>query len=220
MQQALEKATREHGGTVVLSNLGLPIAPSTPEVLQLAHNVISANANCVVAIIGLAYPLQLDLNELGHPMPVIQPGTASPAVTQQFGTKLNGMVYIAPNASLYASKDPGVQQFMATMKKEGFTSTDDLYSPYAADGFIDGAMVVHALQITTPPYTTAKLLASLAGMSGFTANSMMEPLQYPSYQHNGTSVCLSFSIVENGHWVAYPDTANPFACGSEIATPS
>jgi ABC-type branched-subunit amino acid transport system substrate-binding protein len=202
------------GGKLCFGRVGINGA-NTASLVAVAHEIIAAH--CQGIINPTLYPgteaLQAALNQLGANIPEVEAGDLGPAITSQYGSSVNNMIYANFFASPYDTSDPGVAQYLAAMAKYEPGKQVDCF---CIKGYPIVQWFLHSFgQIKGTP-TQAKLVAALESTHGYTANGLVPPVQEPAF-HTVGSVCLSYSIIKNGQWTSLLKGPNPFICGQRFS---
>jgi hypothetical protein len=202
------------GGKLCFGRVGINGA-NTASLVAVAHEIIAAH--CQGIINPTLYPgteaLQAALNQLGANIPEVEAGDLGPAITSQYGSSVNNMIYANFFASPYDTSDPGVAQYLAAMAKYEPGKQVDCF---CIKGYPIVQWFLHSFgQIKGTP-TQAKLVAALESTHGYTANGLVPPVQEPAF-HTVGSVCLSYSIIKNGQWTSLIKGPNPFICGQRFS---
>ncbi|HEX3803105.1 MAG TPA: ABC transporter substrate-binding protein [Solirubrobacteraceae bacterium] len=206
-QKVLVNHAASAGVNFVLKDFTEQLVPTSPEYLSMAEKIKASGAGAVVdfGIEDMA-ALQTDLNQLGASN-VHVVGTDIPPAT----TGANGLLFGLPWASAYVKGDPGITAYVAAMKKNGYRK-DIATAAYAPFRWAQVALLVQGLEAAGPPFSHAAVIKALSHVQDFTANGIIAPASFPSYQTVGGH-CDSVGEIVNGKWKALTNGKNPFVCG-------
>jgi ABC-type branched-subunit amino acid transport system substrate-binding protein len=210
-----EKLVPYAGGQLCFGRVGID-GTNTAAITALAHEIISAGCQGVAS--PTMYPgtlqLQIAMNALGGNVQVVDAADGGPAVIQQAGTSANNLIFANQIASPYATADPGIQEFDATVNK--YEPGTSIYCGVCEKGYAATKWFLNALsQVQGTPTQTA-LVNALDSTNGFTADGLVGPITEPSFHTVGT-LCLSYSQIQSGKWVPLIQGSNPFLCGKRFA---
>jgi hypothetical protein len=117
------------------------------------------------------------MNGLGGNVQVVDAADIGPQVISQAGSSANDLIYANQYASPYATADPGVAQFDATVQK--YAPGQSIYCGLCMKGYIATLWFLHALgQISGTP-TQAGLVAALDSTNGYTVDNLVGPSASP-----------------------------------------
>jgi hypothetical protein len=183
--------------------------------VAVAHEIIAAHCQGVVGV--TLYPgtlqLQIALNQLGAHIPVVDEVDSGPAVIQQAGSSANNLIYINQNATPYATKDPGVVQYVSDMKT--YEAGHDPYCGRCLLGYASVKWMTHALGQLSGAPTQKGLIDALNSTKNYTINGLVGAITEPDFHSTGT-ICLSAQVIQNGQWVPLINSAYPFTCGKRF----
>jgi ABC-type branched-subunit amino acid transport system substrate-binding protein len=203
------------GGSLCFGRTGID-GTNTASITAVAHEIIAAHCQGVVS--PTLYPgtlqLQIALNQLGAEIPVVDLVDSGPAVIQQAGSSADNLIYTNNTASPYATRDPGVVQFLSDMKTYAPSQTP--YCGRCMIGYIMAKWFLQSLGQINGTATQPGLIAALNSTKNYTANNLIGPINEPEF-HSTPDPCLSFQVIQNGHWVPLTNTAFPFVCGKAVS---
>jgi ABC-type branched-subunit amino acid transport system substrate-binding protein len=202
----LIKQAPRAGVQLVMQNLDVPLVPTSAQFLSLAEQVKASGAQGVVAlgVEGLAQ-LQIDLNQLGASVAVIATDQGPPTAAE------NGVLFSNAWATPYVKHDPGVNAYIAAMKRFGYGKL--IYTAsYGLMRWGEAALLVHALEKAGPPFSRHAIVKALSATKNFTADGVVPAASFPAFQKVGPS-CQVVNEVVNGKWVSLTNGNYPFACG-------
>jgi ABC-type branched-subunit amino acid transport system substrate-binding protein len=209
-----EKALPLSGGTLCFGRVGID-GSNSATVVAVAHEIISAHCQGVVGV--TLYPgtlqLQIALNQLGANIPVVDEVDSGPAVIQQAGSSADNLIYTNQNATPYATKDPGIVQYLSDMKT--YEPSANPYCGRCLLGYASVKWMLHAMSQLNGPATQKGLIDALNSTKNYTVNGLVAPITEPDYHTSGT-VCLSGQFIHNGQWVPLVDASYPFTCGKRF----
>ena len=212
--QTWVKDTKAAGGNVVFAKAGIDTSNSAA-IQALAQQLIDAKANCVVSLVLADPQLQAALNQLAGAgkVWVVSPSAFGTGIIQQFGSSVNGLVYANFFASL-AAHVKGVQEYLADMKK---------YEPkadpenFAVKAYATAKWFMYNLGRVKGTPTGAAISAVAEHTNGWSADGLVPPVYFPLF-HTMGQVCLGYSQIVNGKWVAAGNNASGFVCGKEVGS--
>jgi ABC-type branched-subunit amino acid transport system substrate-binding protein len=201
------------GLTTVLKDVSLPQGLQSADALRLAQRVVQSGADGVL-FFGTPGGIQVavDLNQLGWKGRVEVPDSLGPQVLTQYGSKANGLIWAGHLAAPYATKAPGVREYVADMNKYGYGSVI-FTAVYALQKFAEAKMLVEkGLTPCYPSFSRACIISHLSKLKNYTAGGLMPRTSFPEFQ-NGAPRCLSVAKIVNGKWVVLTNGTFPFLCG-------
>jgi ABC-type branched-subunit amino acid transport system substrate-binding protein len=203
------------GGQLCFGRVGID-GTNTAAITALAHEIISAGCQGVAS--PTLYPgtlqLQIALNALGGNVQVVDAADGGPAVIQQAGSSANNLIFANQIASPYATADPGIQEFDATVQK--YEPGASIYCGVCEKGYASVKWFLNALGQVQGTPTQAALVTALDSTNGYNANGLVGPITEPAFHTVGT-LCLSYSVIKNAKWVPLIDGPSPFLCGKRFA---
>ena len=194
------------GVQIVMQDMDVPLVPTSAQFLSLAEQIKASGAQGVVGL-GVAgqSQLQIDLNQLGADTTVI--ATDFGAAT----TSENGLLYSNSWAEPYVKHDPGMNAYIAAMRKYGYGKL--VYTTaYGPIKWAMAALLVQGLKKAGPPFSRKAVIKVLGKTKNFTANGVVPDASFPAFQKIGTSCQVVLKVV-NGQWVSEKNNAYPFVCG-------
>ena len=134
----------------------MPLVPTSAQFLSLAEQVKASGAQGVVAlgVEGLASCRSTSISS----------GPRSPAIATDPGpptTAENGVLFSNAWATPYVKHDPGVNAYVAAMKKFGYGKL--IYTAsYGLMRWAEAALLVHALEKAGPPFSRQAIVKALS----------------------------------------------------------
>jgi ABC-type branched-subunit amino acid transport system substrate-binding protein len=211
--ELMDADTGPLGLTTVLKDVSLPGALQSPDALRVAQRIYASGADGVL-IFGLLGGIQVavDLNQLGWKGHVLETSEIGQGVIDQYGAKADGAIWGAHIASVYATKAPGVRQFLTDMKRWGYSDVP-AKAAYSLQKYAEAKMLVEkGLTPCYPSFSRACIISHLSKLKAYTAGGLVSKISYPAFQ-NGAPTCLSVAKIVNGKWVALTNGTFPFLCG-------
>jgi branched-chain amino acid transport system substrate-binding protein len=211
--ELMEQDALALGQKVALKDESLPGVLQSADALRIAQRINASGADGVL-IFGLQGGIQvdIDLHQLGWKGKVLQTSEIGQNVIKQYGAKANGDIWAGYGATPYATKAPGVREYLRDMKAAGYASLM-LNSPYATWRFAQAKMLTEkALMPCYPNITKACIISHLSKLKNYTAGGLSPRISFPAFQ-NGAPTCLSVAKVINGKWVSLTNGTFPFICG-------
>jgi branched-chain amino acid transport system substrate-binding protein len=211
-QELMSQQAGAAGVTIAMKDTGLPATLSSADALSVSQRIKSSGADGVL-IFGLqgGTQVQANLNQLGVKAKVLETSEFGPAVVQQFGPRVNDMLFAGVFTSPYTTDNKGVSDYQAAMKKYGYEKS--LYAPYAILRYGQAKMLVEqGLKTAGAPFDNAAVVKSLAALKNYTGDGLLPNTSFPEYQQAG-SKCLSVTKIVNGKWVGQKTGAFPYVCG-------
>lgn len=197
------------GGTVAYYQEGVNTADQAT-MTALAKAIIDSGAQGVLTSGATGGPqIQSALNQLGAKIPVLQPVVYGAAAAKQYGNSINGMIYANVTATPDYTDDPGVRAYEATMQKYGKDSAG-----FAVQGYISMKFLLDNLKSLSGAPTQQKLLKELSTLKGYDSDGLICPVDFPAFQQQSGSLCLSASQFVNGKWTRYSDDGKTFWTGT------
>jgi ABC-type branched-subunit amino acid transport system substrate-binding protein len=185
------------GAKLVLDDEGVNMADSA-EISQVAQAIIKSGAQGVLVNASSGGPqIQAALNQDGAHIPALNVVAYGPQVAQQFGSSANGLIFASFPATLQYTSDPGLQEYLATMKKYGKNPNG-----FAEQGYISMKFALDNLKAAAAP-TSAALLKQMSHLSGYDMDGLICPVTFPAFHEAAGTLCLSASQLENGTWVKF-----------------
>jgi ABC-type branched-subunit amino acid transport system substrate-binding protein len=138
----------------------------------------------------------------------------SPAIPQQFGQTINGLLSEVFSATWYNPSIPGVATFTSAMKKY---SPANVQNAEALSGWANMLMFAGAIdKLGKADPTPANIIKAGNTMSGYTGQGMFPPVTFPA-MHTKLNPCFSIAEVVGGKWsIVTGDQSNPFVCGDAV----
>jgi ABC-type branched-subunit amino acid transport system substrate-binding protein len=211
-QELMSQQAGAAGVTIAMKDTGLPATLSSADALSVSQRIKSSGADGVL-IFGLqgGTQIQANLNQLGVKAKVLETSEFGPAVIQQYGPRVNDMLFAGVFTSPYATNNVGAKQYQDAMKKYGYEK--ELYAPYAILRFGQAKMLVEqGLKTAGAPFENAAVVKALGALKNYTGDGLLPNTTFPEFQESG-SKCLSVTKVVDGKWVAQKNGAFPFVCG-------
>jgi ABC-type branched-subunit amino acid transport system substrate-binding protein len=198
------------GGKTCFYRTGID-ATNTASLTAVAHEMISAGCQGVDSLLASnTVGLQVVLNQLGGNVQVVDPADFGPAVTSQYGSSANNLIYANFFASPYATGNKGVSEYLAAMKK--YEPGHDPYC-FCEKGYAVAKWFAWALQQLPSP-TQAGLIKVLNSTNGYNADGLIGPIHEPAF-HTSGQLCLGASVVRNGKWVSLYNGPVAMTCGRQ-----
>jgi ABC-type branched-subunit amino acid transport system substrate-binding protein len=199
------------GGKTCFYRTGID-ASNSATLTAVAHEIISAGCQGVDSLlVSNTVGLQVTLNQLGGNVQVVDPGDFGPAVTSQYGASANGLIYANFFASPYATGNPGVNEYLAAMKK--YEPTHDPYC-FCTKGYAVAKWFTWALDQVPSPPTQSALVHVLDSTNGYNADGLIGPIREPAF-HSSGQLCLGASVIKNGKWMSLYNGPNAMVCGRQ-----
>jgi ABC-type branched-subunit amino acid transport system substrate-binding protein len=194
------------GVQLVMQDLETPLVPTSAQFLTLAEQIKASGAQGVVGLgVEGQSQLQVDLNQLGAQTTVIATDLG-PATTSE-----NGLLYSNSWAEPFVKNDPGINAYIAAMKKYGYGKLV-FSSAYGPIKWAMAALLVQGLKKAGPPFSRNAVVKALGETKNFTADGVVPDASFPAFQKVGTSCQVVLKVV-NGQWVSEKNNAYPFVCG-------
>jgi len=135
----------------------------------------------------------------------------SPAIPQQFGKTINGLLSEVFSATWYNPQVPGIQTYNTAMKA---SSPSNVQNAEALNGWANMMMLKGAVdQLGKNSPTPANLIAAGNKMSGYTGDGLFPPVTFPK-MHTQLNPCFALAQIVNGQWkIVTGNATNPFECG-------
>ncbi len=159
--------------------------------------------------------LQADMTQVGSKALVITGELGiSPAITQQFGSSINGLVSEVFTATWLNSSVPAIQAFTAAMQRY---SPSNVHNYQALAGWANMEMFAGAIgQLGSNPPTAKNITAAGNTIKNYTGQGMFPPVTFPA-MHAQLNPCFSLAQVVNGQWqIVTGSASNPFVCGTAV----
>jgi branched-chain amino acid transport system substrate-binding protein len=214
---AVTKGVTIGGGKLLYTNYAVDDT-SSAALLSLAQRLVSLKAQAVYTnFYGTAAPqLQADLAQVNSKAVVVAGSIGvSPAIPQQFGKTINGLLSEVFSATWYNPGIPGVATFTSAMKKY---SPANVQNAEALSGWANMLMLAGAVaKLGSSAPTPANLIKAGNTMSGYTGQGMFPPVTFPA-MHTKLNPCFSIAQVVGGKWaIVTGNQANPFVCGDAVS---
>lgn len=214
---AVSKGVTVAGGKLLYTNYTVDDT-SSAALLALAQRLSSAGAQVVYTnFYGTAAPqLQADLNQVNSKALVIAGSIGvSPAIPQQFGSSINGLLSEVFSATWYNPNIPAMQTYTAAMKQ---FSPSNAQNAEALAGWANMLMFAGAVQqLGSADPTSANITAAGNKISGYTGDGMFPPVTFPD-MHTKLNPCFSLAQIVGGQWkIVTGNDANPFVCGDSVS---
>lgn len=194
------------GVQLVMKDLSAPLVPTSAQFLSLAQQIKASGAQGVVGLgVEGQSQLQIDLNQLGAHVTVIATDLEQPTTSE------NGLLYSNSWAEPAVKHDPGINAYLAAMKKYGYGKLA-YSSAYGPIKWAMAGLLVQALKKAGPPFSRASVINALSKTKNFTADGVVPDASFPKFQKVGTSCQVVLKVV-NGKWVSVKNNAYPFVCG-------
>jgi hypothetical protein len=199
------------GGKTCFYRQGID-ATNTATLTAVAHEIINAGCQGVDSLLDSnTVGLQVALDQLGGNVQVVDPADFGPAVTNQYGSSANGLIYANFFASPYATGNQGVNEYLAAMKQY-----EPSHNPYCicVKGYAVAKWFAWGLdQVPASPTQTA-LINVLNTTHAYTEDGLIGPINEPAF-HSSGQLCLGASIVKGGKWVSLQNGPNAMVCGKQ-----
>ena len=213
---AVTKGVTLGGGKLLYTNYAVDDT-SSAALLSLAQRLAGMKAQGVYTnFYGTAAPqLQADLAQVNSKAVVVAGSIGvSPAIPQQFGKTINGLLSEVFSATWYNPSIPGVATFTSAMKKY---SPANVQNAEALSGWANMLMLAGAIdKLGKNDPTPANIIKAGNSMSGYTGQGMFPPVTFPA-MHTKLNPCFSIAQVVGGKWsIVTGDQANPFVCGDSV----
>jgi branched-chain amino acid transport system substrate-binding protein len=210
---AVAKGVTAAGGTLIYTNYTVDDT-SSAALLSLAQKLHSLGAQGVYTnVYGTAAPqLQADMAQVGSKAWVVAGSIGvSPAIPQQFGTTINGLLSEVFSATWYNPQVPGIAAFTAAMKKY---SPANAQNAEALAGWANMVMFAGAIdKLGSAAPTPANIIKAGNTISGYTGDGLFPPVTFPK-MHTQLNPCFSLAQIVNGQWkIVTGNATNPFECG-------
>jgi branched-chain amino acid transport system substrate-binding protein len=210
---AVAKGVTAAGGTLIYTNYTVDDT-SSAALLSLAQKLHSLGAQGVYTnVYGTAAPqLQADMAQVGSKAWVVAGSIGvDPAIPQQFGKTIDGLLSEVFSATWYNPKVPGIATYTAAMKKY---SPANVQNAEALSGWANMVMFQGAInQLGSKSPTPANIIAAGNTISGYTGYGLFPPVTFPK-MHTQLNPCFALAQIVNGQWKIVTGTAtDPFACG-------
>lgn len=214
---AVAKGVTMAGGTLLFTNYTVDDT-SSAALLALAQRLSSAGAQVVYTnFYGTAAPqLQADMRQVNSKAWVIAGSIGvSPAIPQQFGSSINGLLSEVFSATWYNPGIPAMQTFTAAMKQ---FSAANVENAEALAGWANMLMFAGAIdQLGSNSPTPANITAAGNKISNYTGDGMFPPVTFPA-MHTQLNPCFSLAQIVNGQWkVVTGNASDPFVCGDAVS---
>ena len=160
--------------------------------------------------------LQADMTQVGSKALVITGELGiSPAITQQFGNSINGLVSEVFTATWLNSSVPAVQAFTSAMQQ---FSPSNVQNYQALAGWANMEMFAGAInQLGSNTPTAKNITAAGNTINNYTGQGMFPPVSFPA-MHAQLNPCFSLAQVVNGKWqIVTGSASNPFVCGAAVS---
>jgi len=202
----------EVGGKLVYTNYTVN-STNASTLLAIAQRLKADNVQGVLSDAGDTQPqLEVDLHQVGDNTAIVEGGSLyTISLGTQLGSGANGYTYGSFVAPLSDTKDKGVAEYLAAMKKY---EPKLEYNGQASDGWASAALFVQGLkELGSAKPTAAAYIKKMNTLNGYTATNFMPPVHFPAFRTQA-GPCLGFSELANGKWkVASGTASNPFSCG-------
>jgi ABC-type branched-subunit amino acid transport system substrate-binding protein len=196
------------GGTVALYREGVD-ASNSAAISALARQIVGSGAQGVLTSGATGGPqIQSALNALGSKIPVLQPVVYGAAAAKQYGNAINGMIFANVTATPDYTNDPGIETYLATMKKYNKDPAG-----FALQGYISMKFLLDTIKSLPGTPTQQKLLRALSILKGYDSDGLICPVDFPAFQQQAGSPCLSASQFVGGRWTQYSDGGKTFWVG-------
>jgi branched-chain amino acid transport system substrate-binding protein len=214
---AISKGVPIGGGKLLYTNYAVDDT-SSAALLSLAQRLASMKAQAVYTnFYGTAAPqLQADLAQVNSKAVVVAGSIGvSPAIPQQFGKTINGLLSEVFSATWYNPSIQGVATFTSAMKKY---SPANVQNAEALSGWANALMLAGAIdKLGKSDPTPANIIKAGNTMAGYTGQGMFPPVTFPA-MHTKLNPCFSIAQVVGGKWsIVTGDQANPFVCGDAVS---
>jgi hypothetical protein len=197
------------GGTTCFYRTGID-ATDTATLTAVAHEMISAGCQGVDSLLASnTVGLQVVINQLGGNIEVVDPADFGPAVTSQYGSSADNLIYANFFASPYAKGDPGVTDYLDAMKT--YESGQDPYC-FCEKGYAVAKWFTWALQQLSAPLKQSALIKVLNSTNGYDEDGLIGPIHEPQFHTEG-QLCLGASVIKNGQWVSLYNGPDAMSCG-------
>lgn len=211
---SVAKGVTAAGGNLIYTNYTVDDT-SSAALLSLAQKLHSLGAQGVYTnVYGTAAPqLQADMAQVGSPNAWVVAGSlgVSPAIPQQFGKTINGLLSEVFSATWYNPQVKGIQTYNSAMKTY---SPSNVQNAEALNGWANMMMLKGAVDLlgTNSP-TPANLIAAGNKMTGYTGDGLFPPVTFPK-MHTQLNPCFALAQIVNGQWkIVTGNATNPFECG-------
>ena len=214
---AVAKAVGIAGGKLIYNNYTVDDT-SSAALLALAQRLASDGAQGVYTnFYGTAAPqLQADMNQV-HSKALVIAGSigVSPAIPQQFGSTINGLLSEVFSATWYNPSIPSVQTFTSAMKQY---SPSNVQNAEALAGWANMLMFAGAIQQLGSDAPTPQNITKAGNtLTNYTGQGMFPPVSFPA-DHTQLNPCFSLAQIVAGQWkIVTGNATNPFACGVAVS---
>jgi branched-chain amino acid transport system substrate-binding protein len=215
---AVAKAVGIAGGKLIYTNYTVDDT-SSPALLALAQRLESDGAQAVYTnFYGTAAPqLQADMSQV-HSKALVVAGSigVSPAIPQQFGSTINGLLSEVFSATWYNPTIPAMQTFTSAMKQY---SPSNVQNAEALSGWANMLLFAGAIQQLGSNAPTPQNIATAGNtLKNYTGQGMFPPVSFPA-DHSQLNPCFSLAQIVSGQWkIVTGNATDPFACGVAVSS--
>jgi branched-chain amino acid transport system substrate-binding protein len=214
---AVSKGVTIAGGTLGYTNYTVDDTNSAA-LLAVAQRVKSDGAQALYTNVYGTAPaeLQADMTQVGSKALVITGELGiSPAITQQFGSSINGLVSEVFTATWLNPSIPGIAAFTAAMQQ---FSPSNVQNAQALAGWANMEMFAGAIQQLGSNSPTPKNITAAGNtLTNYSGQGVFPPVTFPA-MHTQLNPCFSLAQVVNGQWkIVTGNTSDPFVCGTAVS---
>ncbi len=211
-------AFKRYGVNLAYENLGIPLVATGlhAAVTKMAADHVDMVVSCMDLSANISLSNIMSQDGLSHVSQLWYNGYDQQAL-QKYPSQMNGVYFLLLNApfeaaSLYPGKYPGLDEFIAMMKKY---EPGKLPSEPALTGWVNADLFVKGLRMAGKDLSRTRLVAAINRLTSYTADGILSPVDWRVSHGPNTSPynCTSFIQARSGRFIpVFTTPPSVFSC--------